>query len=497
MCSLFSLCIDPFRLVLVLCVCVLGGGSRWANPVRDTGSKRLRNPGEVPEGSSASKRNVKSIASKHKEPARGMDEIGAREYVRIRQLHPYATPRSTIRGCELFWNKTQTQIYLDVIKNKQNTYVEVKWIEMHHMRKDKFRDYFGEALDLVEQFAIEHVISFHMDYDPEIICQFFASVYFHTNDERRMTWMTNGRQLSATWKEFMELLQVADDGLDTPVGVRPHGNTDSADKDKLTPFMVEKKLATGKIVSVLNPFLDIMYRIFRNSLFPRIGDKDKVHAYMVDMMLLCEEARSSQTQPLDVSHIMWCELRFAVFNRKVPIYGPYLFLLISKTWEKMYPTEEFLAPDWIRHEPICLRVKPNWANTATRAEASAARAAAVDEDAAGAEDVAGGRSARPTQSDSRPSWAKRLTDKMKSLFCMQAKGQYRAHVESKESRRRHNKILKLYGEDVSAGSEEHITPETEWMEKQGFKWTDSAEEAEESIPAAEESDAEEWDSFSA
>ena len=74
---------------------------------------------------------------------------------------------------------------------------------------------------------------------------------------------------------------------------------------------------------------------------------------------------------------------------------------------------------------------------------------------------------------------------MKSLFCMQAKGQYRAHVESKESRRRHNKILKLYGEDVSAGSEEHITPETEWMEKQGFKWTDSEEGKEETVPAAE------------
>ena len=70
----------------------------------------------------------------------------------------------------------------------------------------------------------------------------------------------------------------------------------------------------------------------------------------------------------------------------------YLFLLISKTWEKMFPGEEFLAPDWIRHEPICLRIKSNWANTATRAEASAARAAAVDEDVVGAE----GRSARPS-----------------------------------------------------------------------------------------------------
>jgi len=254
-------------------------------------------------------------------------------------------PRATVRGCELFWNKQPTLTYLDVIKNKQNTYVDVKWIEIHHLRKDKFHQYSGEALDLVEQFGIEHVISFHLDYDPELVCQFFASVYFHPVKERRMTWMTNGRKLTATWKEFMDLLHVPDDGLDTPVGVRPHGNPESASKDKLQPYYVEKALPNGKTRWVLNSFLDIMYRIFRNSLFPRIGDKDKVHAYMVDMMLLCEEARVSQTQPLDVSHIMWCELRFAVFNRKVPIYGPYLFLLISKTWEKMFPGDEFLAPD--------------------------------------------------------------------------------------------------------------------------------------------------------
>ena len=69
---------------------------------------------------------------------------------------------------------------------------------------------------------------------------------------------------------------------------------------------------------------------------------------------------------------MWCELQFAVFNRKVPIYGPCLFLLISKTWEKLYPDDEFLAPDWTRHEPIKLCIKTQWANTTTRAEAAAA-----------------------------------------------------------------------------------------------------------------------------
>ena len=481
----------------VLRFCVSGGGSRRSNPSRDTGSKRLRNPqDEAPEGSNAPKRNVKTTASKQKEPAKGMDEISVTEYVERRRVNPYVTPRAVLRGTEMFWNKQQVLIYLDVIKSKQNTFVEVKWIDMHHMRKDKFRDYFGEALDLVEQFAIEPVISFHHDYDPELICQFFASVYFHPGEERRMTWMTNGSQLSATWKEFMYLLHIPDDGLHTPVGVRPHANSESANKNQLQPFLVEKVLPNGKSSWVLNSFLDIMHRIFRNTLFPRIGDKDKVHAYLVDMLLLCAEARSSQTQPLDVSHIMWCELRFAVFNRKVPIYGPYLFLLISKTWEKMFPGEEFLAPDWIRHDPICLRVKPQWANTTTRAEASAARAA-VDEEDAGAEDVAEDRAARSSQSSSMPSWAKKLKDKMKTLLCMQAKGQYRTHVASKESRRRDNKILQLYGEAVSGGSEEHITPEAEWMEKQGYRWTESEEDVEETMPTAEASDGEDSDEFSA
>ena len=100
-----------------------------------------------------------------------------------------------------------------------------------------------------------------------------------------MAWMTNGCQLTATWKEFMDLLRVPDDGLNTPVGVRPHANTESASKDKLQPFYVEKKLANDKTTWVLNPFLDTMHRIFRHSLFPCIGDKDKVHAYLVDMLL--------------------------------------------------------------------------------------------------------------------------------------------------------------------------------------------------------------------
>ena len=69
-------------------------------------------------------------------------------------------------------------------------------------------------------------------------------------------------------------------------------------------------------------------------------------------------------------------------------------------------------------------------------------------------------------------------------------------MASKESHRRDKKILQLYGEDVSGGSEDRITPEAEWMEKQGYRWTDSEEDVEETIPVVG-SDEERWDDFSA
>ena len=121
---------------------------------------------------------------------------------------------------------------------------------------------------------------------------------------------------------------------------------------------------------------------------------------------------------------------------------------------------------------------------------------AVDEEEIEEEDVDEQSSTGYAPPSSEPSWDKKLKAKMKALFCMQAKGQYRTHVASKESRRRDKKIMNVFGEEVSGGSEEHITPEAEWMSKQGFQWTDSEEDIKETVPAAE-SDEERASDYSA
>ena len=68
-----------------------------------------------------------------------------------------------------------------------------------------------------------------------------------------------------------------------------------------------------------------------------------------------------------------------------------------------------------------------------------------------------------------PSWAKNLKEKMKRLFCFQAKGQYKAHKEANMARRRDNANMRQVGLEVASGSEERITDEEPWI-RQHCQW---------------------------
>ena len=59
---------------------------------------------------------------------------------------------------------------------------------------------------------------------------------------------------------------------------------------------------------------------------------------------------------------------------------------------------------------------------------------------------------------------------MKALFCMQAKGQYKAHVNAKMARRHDKAIMRQVGLEVESGSEERITDEEPWT-RQHCRWS--------------------------
>ncbi|KAE8797509.1 Exocyst complex component 7 [Hordeum vulgare] len=190
---------------------------------------------------------------------------------------------------------------------------------MEHLKKD--RAYIGEPLSMVEQLGIAELITFHLDFDPEIVAKFFVPVHFHSDEAPTMTWMINGERLSATWKEFMDLLNVHDEGLEYLVGLRPHAKPSATAKEKLLPYFIEKVSPSDEVSNVLNRFLDVMHRIFRNTIFPCVGNKDQVHSYLGDMLLMCQKGQTRSSGPLDVSHVVWSELLSAACHCKVPIYN--------------------------------------------------------------------------------------------------------------------------------------------------------------------------------
>ncbi|KAI5017257.1 hypothetical protein ZWY2020_037635 [Hordeum vulgare] len=132
----------------------------------------------------------------------------------------------------------------------------------------------------------------------------------------------------------------------------------------------------------------------------------------------------------------------------------------------------FHAPSWILHESIKLCHKNKWDNTTTTPPAANMD---TDEDEDEAEDDGSPETHVPSSAES--SWSKKLKDRMKTLFCMQAKGQYMTHVSQKESRQRDKLILRKLHVHISSGSEQDITPEAAWMEKKNLQRDESDEES--------------------
>ncbi|KAE8771036.1 putative atp-dependent rna helicase ddx11 [Hordeum vulgare] len=164
----------------------------------------------------------------------------------------------------------------------------VKSIDVEHMRHNE--RYFRTALSLYENMGILGIMQFNKDIDVDIIMVFFATVHLGTDEAWTLQWMTNGRLLFAPWKSFMDLLHTKDKGLKTPLGFRPHHEYLATHKQAMYKFSTEKiSSTTRKSTWVLEPFLDIMHRIFRATLFPRVGNVHQVHSYLVDMLLFCEK----------------------------------------------------------------------------------------------------------------------------------------------------------------------------------------------------------------
>ena len=179
-----------------------------------------------------------------------------------------------------------------ILKDRKNAFVpNVKSVRLQYMMDHP--DYIGEATALCEQFGIGPIISFNKDFSVDLLAQFFATVYFRRTGACSLTWMMDVDRVTCTWEKFMEALNVPFSTPEESAGLRPHTEAAARPKGDLAPYQIPVPYVDAKgrkkTRLVLIRFLDIMNRIFRTSLFPRVGNLDLVHGYLVNMLLICQE----------------------------------------------------------------------------------------------------------------------------------------------------------------------------------------------------------------
>ena len=159
----------------------------------------------------------------------------------------------------------------------------------------------------------------------------------------------------------------------------------------------------GKTAHLSQPF-EILHRVYRETLMPRVGNWDEVHGFMFDLLKNSKEKQGTG-EKLDVMVIIYNELWLTVIDKRAPIYGPFLMKLIRKKYFALtnddimkaglpivkHPTKE---PRVKKHTPPSLSepYEPSVSHVGTRSSYS-------------------------TSIGVEPSWFRQFKEKAKKAFC--------------------------------------------------------------------------------
>src|SRR3954454_17674520 len=86
---------------------------------------------------------------------------------------------------------------------------------------------------------------------------------------------------------------------------------------------------THGFIKYLLPTWDIMNRIIRDTIAPKVGNVDQIHGFQVDFLVKAYENRGKGLR-IDVMYFIWNEMTLIVTQSIVPSFCPYVMALIEK-----------------------------------------------------------------------------------------------------------------------------------------------------------------------
>ncbi|KAM0828610.1 hypothetical protein ACQ4PT_067428 [Festuca glaucescens] len=196
---------------------------------------------------------------------------------------------------------------------------------------DKHAQYFAEAREICEQLGLIPLMEFHHPYNVDIIDQFYATVYVDNDDAKTMTWLTEGRMLHGTWEQFANCLGYPVLPANSEGYFRAHYTPKPLAKELLADLYLPGEVVYGSQKYLL-PVYDILLRICREVLNPKVGCVDQIYGYLVNLLYLTHQHRGTHLQ-LDVMEYLWEEFWTCIIPRKSPVFAPYFMRFICSRWD--------------------------------------------------------------------------------------------------------------------------------------------------------------------
>ena len=143
--------------------------------------------------------------------------------------------------------------------------------------------YFGEAYDICTRFGLLPLMGLHENYSDDLVAQFYSTVAFHGDNDDEITWMTLDKKLKSTWQDFGNILGYPPAADGTSVGWKVHIGQNASRPDVLAPLYIPGWGHVGEVAHLQSTW-DIMNRVYLNTIAPKSGNYDQIHAWSIDQI---------------------------------------------------------------------------------------------------------------------------------------------------------------------------------------------------------------------
>ena len=174
----------------------------------------------------------------------------------------------------------------EVLPKHKTKVVEQFCIDTDYM--ERHLGYFGEAIAICKEFGIYDYIGLQQNFNDHLVMQFFATVHFFSDEPRRIKWMSKDVILEAKWSEFATLLGLVENGFELNEAAqqqffRINYNSNPMKPEVLYDLYIQGRAMVGFQKNLLKVW-DIMHRIYRNTVAPRVGNFDQIHGKLIDLL---------------------------------------------------------------------------------------------------------------------------------------------------------------------------------------------------------------------